>query len=55
LWAEAVKKAGSTDIDKVKEAAKGLELRLLKELSRLKARTSTYGSLLGLEKYRKTV
>jgi urea transport system substrate-binding protein len=25
LWAEAVKKAGSTDVDKVKEAAKGLE------------------------------
>jgi len=27
LWAEAVKKAGSTDIDKVKEAAKGLEFK----------------------------
>ena len=25
LWAEAVKKAGTTDVDKVKEAAKGLE------------------------------
>lgn len=27
LWAEAVKKAGSTDVDKVKEAAKGLEFK----------------------------
>ena len=27
LWAEAVKKAGTTDIDKVKEAAKGLEFK----------------------------
>ncbi|RCX13534.1 urea-binding protein [Anaerobacterium chartisolvens] len=27
LWAEAVKKAGSTDIEKVKEAAKGLEFK----------------------------
>lgn len=28
LWAEAVKKAGSTDVDKVKAAAKGLSLDL---------------------------
>ncbi len=27
LWAEAVKKAGSTDVEKVKEAAKGLEFK----------------------------
>lgn len=27
LWAEAVKKAGTTDIDKVKEAAKGIEFK----------------------------
>lgn len=27
LWAEAVKKAGTTDVDKVKEAAKGLEFK----------------------------
>ncbi len=27
LWAEAVEKAGSTDVDKVKEAAKGLEFK----------------------------
>jgi urea transport system substrate-binding protein len=27
LWSEAVKKAGSTDVDKVKEAAKGLEFK----------------------------
>jgi urea transport system substrate-binding protein len=27
LWAAAVKKAGSTDVDKVKEAAKGLEFK----------------------------
>ncbi|HBC93907.1 MAG TPA: urea ABC transporter substrate-binding protein, partial [Pelotomaculum sp.] len=27
LWAAAVEKAGSTDVDKVKEAAKGLEFK----------------------------
>ncbi|MFZ5988961.1 MAG: urea ABC transporter substrate-binding protein [Bacillota bacterium] len=35
LWAEAVKKAGSTDVEKVKEAAKGLEFNAPEGLVRI--------------------
>jgi len=35
LWAEAVKKANSTDVDKVKEAAKGLEFKAPEGLIRI--------------------
>ncbi|GAW94341.1 urea ABC transporter substrate-binding protein [Calderihabitans maritimus] len=35
LWAEAVKKAGSTDVDKVREAAKGLEFKAPEGLVRI--------------------
>ncbi|MCL5779631.1 MAG: urea ABC transporter substrate-binding protein [Firmicutes bacterium] len=37
LWAEAVKKAGTTDVDKVREAAKGLEYRAPEGLVKIEA------------------